>query len=96
MTPTQSDSGSDLHDKTATGKATGINTAPIADGKLRSDRRSSIDKAIGYTLGIYPRLYRYLDDGRYHIDNNMSDNAVRPPCARTQKLPLLRISQCRT
>lgn len=44
----------------------------------RSDRRSSIDKAIGYTLGIYPRLCRYLDDGRYHIDNNMAENAVRP------------------
>lgn len=44
----------------------------------RSDKRASIDKAITYTLGIYPRLCRYLDDGRYLIDNNMAENAVRP------------------
>lgn len=44
----------------------------------RSDRRASIDRAIGYTLAIYPRLCRYLDDGRYLIDNNMAENAVRP------------------
>lgn len=44
----------------------------------RSDKRSSMDKAIAYTLGIYPRLCRYLDDGRYLIDNNMAENAVRP------------------
>ena len=44
----------------------------------RSDRRASIDRAIGYTLAIYPRLCRYLDDGRYQIDNNMAENAVRP------------------
>lgn len=44
----------------------------------RSERRSAIDRAIAYTLGIYPRLCRYLDDGHYHIDNNMAENAVRP------------------
>lgn len=44
----------------------------------RSDKRAAIDKAISYTLGIYPRLCRYLDDGRYLIDNNMAENAVRP------------------
>ena len=39
---------------------------------------SSIGKAIKYTYSIYPRLVRYVIDGRYRIDNNLADNAVRP------------------
>lgn len=39
---------------------------------------SSIGKAIKYTYGIYPRLVRYVIDGRYRIDNNLAENAVRP------------------
>ena len=39
---------------------------------------SSIGKAISYTLTIYPRLCRYVLDGRYHIDNNGAENGVRP------------------
>jgi len=39
---------------------------------------SSIGKAIRYTYGIYPRLARYVIDGRYRIDNNLAENAVRP------------------
>lgn len=39
---------------------------------------SSIGKAIKYTYGIYPRLARYVIDGRYRIDNNLAENAVRP------------------
>lgn len=39
---------------------------------------SLIGKAIGYTYSIYPRLARYVVDGRYRIDNNLAENAVRP------------------
>jgi transposase len=39
---------------------------------------SSIGKAISYTLTIYPRLCRYVLDGRYNIDNNGVENGVRP------------------
>lgn len=39
---------------------------------------SPIGKAIRYTYGIYPRLARYVVDGRYRIDNNLAENAVRP------------------
>lgn len=39
---------------------------------------SPIGKAIRYTYGIYPRLARYVMDGRYRIDNNLAENAVRP------------------
>jgi transposase len=40
--------------------------------------RSKIGKAISYTLGKRHRLERYLDDGRYEIDNNWVENSIRP------------------
>ena len=40
--------------------------------------KSSIGKAIAYTLNIYPNLKRYVEDGKYEIDNNNIENAVRP------------------
>ena len=40
--------------------------------------KSAIGKAIAYTLRIYPNLKRYIEDGRYEIDNNNIENAVRP------------------
>lgn len=35
-------------------------------------------KAINYTLKRWTALTRYLDDGRYPIDNNPIENAIRP------------------
>jgi hypothetical protein len=40
--------------------------------------RSPIGRAISYTYSIYPRLVRYVIDGRYKIDNNLAENGVRP------------------
>ena len=40
--------------------------------------KSLIGKAITYTYNIYPRLARYVLDGRYKIDNNDAENGVRP------------------
>jgi Transposase and inactivated derivatives len=40
--------------------------------------KSLIGKAISYAYGIYQRLVRYVVDGRYRIDNNLAENAVRP------------------
>lgn len=40
--------------------------------------KSPIGVAVSYTLGIWNRLARYLDDGRYEIDNNLVENAIRP------------------
>jgi transposase len=40
--------------------------------------KSLIGKAISYTYSIYPRLVRYVIDGRYKIDNNGVENGVRP------------------
>jgi len=40
--------------------------------------KSSIGKAIDYTLNLWNRLIRYVDDGRFEIDNNLVENSIRP------------------
>lgn len=40
--------------------------------------QSKIGKAISYTLGMWHRLERYLEDGKYEIDNNWVENSIRP------------------
>jgi transposase len=40
--------------------------------------QSVIGKAIAYTLGLWHRLKRYVDDGRLEIDNNLIENSIRP------------------
>ena len=37
-----------------------------------------IGKAMAYTLRLWPRLIRYIDDGRFQIDNNLVENSIRP------------------
>lgn len=44
----------------------------------RTTEQSRIGKAIKYTLPLLPRLSRYVNDGRFRIDNNLVENAVRP------------------
>ena len=40
--------------------------------------KSAIGMAIAYTLNLWPRLIRYIHDGRYQIDNNLIENSIRP------------------
>ena len=40
--------------------------------------KSAIGMALAYTLNLWPRLIRYIDDGRFHIDNNLIENSIRP------------------
>lgn len=40
--------------------------------------KSAIGKAIQYSLSLWPRLIRYVDDGRFEIDNNLVENSIRP------------------
>jgi transposase len=40
--------------------------------------KSSFGQALGYTLNLWYRLIRYVDDGRYEIDNNLIENSIRP------------------
>ena len=34
--------------------------------------------ALGYLLQQWPKLIRYLEDGRLAIDTNLAENAIRP------------------
>jgi transposase len=40
--------------------------------------KSAIGKAIAYTMSLWHRLIRYVDDGKYEIDNNLVENSIRP------------------
>ena len=40
--------------------------------------KSRTGRALVYTYTLLPRLSRYVLDGRYHIDNNGVENAIRP------------------
>lgn len=47
--------------------------------KLPAHRPTSqMGKAIGYTLNLWPKLMRFVGDGRLEIDNNLVENAIRP------------------
>ena len=35
-------------------------------------------QAIDYTLSLWTRLRRYVEDGRLEIDNNLVENSIRP------------------
>jgi transposase len=40
--------------------------------------QSLLGKALHYLHEQWPKLIRFLDDGRYPIDNNVCENAIRP------------------
>ena len=40
--------------------------------------KSPIREAINYTIGLWPRLERYLNHGEVEIDNNLIENTIRP------------------
>jgi hypothetical protein len=40
--------------------------------------QSVIGKAISYTKNLWPRLKRYVEQGRFSIDNNPIENSIRP------------------
>jgi transposase len=40
--------------------------------------KTKLGQALHYLHGQWPALVRYLDDGRYPIDNNAIENAIRP------------------
>ena len=44
----------------------------------RTSQNSRIGKAISYTLPLLPRLSYYVNDGRFCIDNDLVENAIRP------------------
>lgn len=40
--------------------------------------QSAIGKAFAYSLRLWHRLVRYVEDGRFQIDNNLIENSIRP------------------
>jgi hypothetical protein len=45
---------------------------------LQVPPKSAIGKAIAYSLRQWPKLIRYLADGRLSIDNNRAERAIKP------------------
>jgi len=45
---------------------------------LQTLPKSAIGKAIAYTQGLWSKLTAYVNDGKYEIDNNLIENAIRP------------------
>lgn len=39
---------------------------------------SLLGNAIKYTLGQWPKLILYIDDGHLSIDNNRAEHAIKP------------------
>ena len=52
----------------------------LDDKALKTPPKSLLGKAVAYTLGQWPRLIVYLDEGHLTPDNNLVENAIRPFC----------------
>lgn len=50
----------------------------LKENQLKLMPKSAIATAINYTLNIFDNLCRYTEDGRFEIDNNKIENAIRP------------------
>lgn len=52
--------------------------AYLLDLQQRTLPRAVLAEALNYTLGQWPEVERYLQDGRYEIDNNPVERQIRP------------------
>lgn len=50
----------------------------LIENQYQTTPQSSIGQAIAYTKNLWPTLKAYIDDGKYDIDNNLIENAIRP------------------
>lgn len=57
-------------------KAWLLENAPESSNKILP--KIKIGKAISYALGMWHRIERYLEDGRYENDDNWVENSIRP------------------
>jgi transposase len=73
-------------------KAWLLENAPESNSKVVP--KSKIGKAISYALGMWGRIERYLEDGKYQIDNNWVENSIRPVGIGKKELPIRRITRC--
>lgn len=59
------------------------------DEKARTSLpQDALGKAIAYTQERWRYLIAYLEDGRYEIDNNRLERAIRAICLRSQQLAI--------
>jgi hypothetical protein len=50
--------------------------------------KSAIGKAITYTLSLWKRLTRYVENGQWVINNNLVENSIRPVALGYVKLSI--------
>lgn len=50
----------------------------LQDTSYKVIKSGRMYKAIQYAYGLLPRLRRYVQDGKYNIDNNLIENVIRP------------------
>ena len=50
----------------------------LIDQSIKVLPKIAIGIAVNYTKNLWPRLRRYVDDGRFQIDNNLIENCIRP------------------
>jgi len=50
----------------------------LIQNQLQTIPKSAIGIAINYSINLWTKLKAYIDDGRYDIDNNLIENAIRP------------------
>ncbi len=50
----------------------------LKENAPKAPPKSLLGKAFAYTLSQWPRLIRYVNDGRLRMDNNLAENAIRP------------------
>ena len=48
------------------------------DNLIANPPQNLISKAIAYTLTLWPRLVKYVENGKFQIDNNLIENSIRP------------------
>jgi transposase len=50
----------------------------LQDTSTKVIKNGRMFKAIQYAYGLLPRLSRYVQNGKYNIDNNLIENVIRP------------------
>lgn len=50
----------------------------MGEQQVRLLPKSSLGQAVNYTLSLWHRLVRYIDNGKCEIDNNLVENSIRP------------------
>ncbi len=50
----------------------------MKEAYIKALPKSTIGKALGYSIGRWPELMMYTTDGKLNIDNNPVENSIRP------------------